>query len=105
MSVFFNGRLLTTPTVETAVYDDGMAAQNAAVGAIPWPLIGHLGFWCAPRRPYGCAAYPCHEVLGGGDLLYAVEKAFSPSAETGAPGAIYIGCRQPGGLGQSDAEQ
>ena len=26
MSVFFNGRLLTTPSVESAIYDAGLAA-------------------------------------------------------------------------------
>lgn len=88
MSVFFNGRLLTTPTVETAVYDDGMAAQSAAVGN-SLALIGPSDSG-APKTPIRMRSIAhAREVLGGGDLLYAVEKAFSPSAETGAPGAIY----------------
>ena len=32
MPVFFNGRLLTTPTVETLVNDGGLAPQSSNIG-------------------------------------------------------------------------
>lgn len=88
MSVFFNGRLLTTPTVETAVYDDGLAPQGIAVGNT-LALIGPADAGI-PKKPIRIRSIAhARETLRGGELLYAVEKAFSPSAELAAPGAIY----------------
>ena len=46
MSVFFNGRLLVTPTVESAIYDYGMAtftdpaAKGADGGIQLWIIAG-----------------------------------------------------------------
>ena len=88
MSVFFNGRLLTTPTVETIVNDGGLAPQSVAIGNT-LALIG-LSQSGIPKRPTVIRSIAhAREVLRGGELLYAVEKAFSPSPDTNAPGTIY----------------
>lgn len=87
MPVFFNGRLLTTPTVETLVYDGGLSPQSATVGN-SLALIG-LAEAGIPKKPTRIRSIAhAREALRGGELLYAVEKAFSPSPETSAPGAI-----------------
>lgn len=87
MPVFFNGRLLTTPTVETLVNDGGLAPQNVAIGN-SLALIG-LSDGGIPQQPTVIRSIAhARQVLRGGELLWAVEKAFAPSADTGAPGRI-----------------
>lgn len=88
MSVFFNGRLLTTPTVETIVNDGGLNPQNATVGN-NLALIG-LCQGGIPKSPTVIRNIAhARQLLRGGELLWAVEKAFAPSADTAAPGTIY----------------
>lgn len=88
MSVFFNGRLLTTPTVETMVNDSGLAPQTTRVGNA-LALIG-LSEAGIPKRPTVIRNIAhARQVLRGGELLFACEKAFAPSAETGSPGVLY----------------
>ncbi|MCK9331451.1 MAG: hypothetical protein M0Q94_16400, partial [Candidatus Cloacimonetes bacterium] len=88
MAVFFNGRLLTTPTVATRIDDSAMANKNLtvennlaiigqSVGGIPQTVI-KLG------NPQEAAEY-----FTSGELVDAIKKAFAPSAETNAPQAIY----------------
>lgn len=87
MAVFFNGRLLTTPTVATAVFDQGMLDRNPATGNT-LAIIG-ISTGGAPNAPlYVHDVNEAREVLKGGDLLRAVEMAFSPSAETAGPQVI-----------------
>ena len=88
MSVFFNGRLLTTPTVETIVNDGGLNPQNPNIGN-SLALIG-LSQGGIPKTPTVIRNIShARQVLRGGELLWAVEKAFSPSTDTNAPGTIY----------------
>lgn len=88
MSVFFNGRLLTTPTIETVVNDGGLNPQSATVGN-SLALLG-LSQGGVPKTPTIIRNIAhARQVLRGGELLWAVEKAFSPSADTNAPGTIY----------------
>jgi hypothetical protein len=88
MSVFFNGRLLTTPTVETIVNDGGLNPQNATVGN-NLALIG-LCQGGIPRSPTVIRNIAhARQVLRGGELLWAVEKAFASSVDVAAPGSIY----------------
>jgi hypothetical protein len=88
MAVFFNGRLLTTPTVATRIDDSAMANKNLtvennlaiigqSVGGIPQTVI-KLG------NPQEAAEY-----FTSGELVDAIKKAFAPSAETNAPQAVY----------------
>lgn len=89
MSVFFNGRLLVTPTSETQVYDEAMLDRNLPVGnAIA--LIGRSKGG-APKTPILLRG-PEHarQVLKDGDLLKAVEKAFAPSSEAAGPSRVTV---------------
>lgn len=88
MSVFFNGRLLTTPTVETIVNDGGLNPQNANIGN-SLALIG-LCQGGIPKSPTVIRNIAhARQTLIGGELLWAIEKAFAPSTDTAAPGTIY----------------
>lgn len=88
MPVFFNGRLLTTPTVETIVNDGGLSPQSASIGNT-LAIIG-LCQGGIPRRPTVMRSIAhARKVLRGGELLWAIEKAFAPSPDTAAPGVIY----------------
>ena len=87
MAVFFDGRLLTTPTVATAVYDQGMLDRNPATGNT-LAIIG-ISTGGVPNDPlYVYDVNEAREALKGGELLRAVEMAFSPSAETAGPQVI-----------------
>lgn len=84
MSVFFNGRLITTPTSASVVNDDAMRNRNIAVGNV-LALIGRSsgGKPKAPLR-FGTPEQAKAELVSG-ELLDAVLKAFDPSSETGGP--------------------
>ncbi len=88
MSVFFNGRLLTTPTVETIVNDGGLNPQNATVGN----NLALLGL-CQGGIPKQATVIRniahARQLLRGGELLWAVEKSFASSVDVAAPGSIY----------------
>lgn len=87
MTVFFNGRLLTTPTVASEVYDQGMLDQQPATGNTLAVIgVSTGGVPTTPLWLYSISQ--AREVLKGGELLRAVEMAFAPSNETAGPQAI-----------------
>lgn len=88
MSVFFNGRLLTTPTVESMVDDSAMFNMNSpritnTVAIIGTALGGKPKTAIVLNSPLDA-----RRKLIGGEGLRAVEKAFAPSAEVGAPARV-----------------
>lgn len=87
MSVFFNGRLLTTPTVASVVDDSGLANKNLTVGNVV-ALVGQS----AGGKPNTALRFgtpsQAKAALRSGDLLTAVLKAFDPSAQTGGPAEV-----------------
>ena len=87
MAVFFNGNLITVPGVASMVNDSGMANQNiqspmnlAIIGSAEG---GEPGTALTFSDPTTAAS-----VLLGGELLTAVQKAFSPSSQTNGPQQI-----------------
>lgn len=90
MSVFFNGRLLVTPTVESAIYDGGMATAFPGRAGNVVCILG-VGEGGAPKTPlFFDSPVTARRVLRGGDLLRALEYAFNPSAETGSPSRVAV---------------
>lgn len=91
MAVFFDGRLIITPTSASAVNDDAMRNQNLSVGNRV-ALIGRS----AGGKPKSALRFgtpdQARAELGSGELLDAVLKAFDPSSETGGPFEV-IGIR------------
>lgn len=89
MAVFFDGQLLVTPTTASTVNDDAMQNQNLTVGNA-LALVGKS----TGGKPKTVLRFGNPEeakaVLRGGELLTAVLKAFSPSAETGAPSVVNV---------------
>jgi hypothetical protein len=84
MATFFDGRLLTTPTVATAVYDQGMLDRNPAVGNT-LAIVG-VSTGGKPNHAHSLTdVSTARKTLSGGVLLRAVEMAFSPSGETAGP--------------------
>lgn len=89
MPVFFNGRLLTTPTVETLVNDGGLAPQSSNIGNV-LTLVG-ISDGGIPKQPTVIRSVAhARQVLRSGELLFACEKALAPSADTNAPGVLMI---------------
>lgn len=87
MSVFFNGRLWTSPAVMSLVDDSAMYNKNPSVGNV-LALVGKSeGGKPHTELRFGSAA-EAREVLRGGELLKAVEKAFDPSSQTGGPTTV-----------------
>lgn len=87
MSLFFNGRLWTTPAVMSMVDDSAMANRNPAVPNV-LALIGACeGGEPLTALPFGSPAEAI-ATLRAGPLLTAVKKAFDPSAETNAPATV-----------------
>jgi hypothetical protein len=87
MSVFFNGRLYTTPTTASAVNDSALANQSLSTGnniAIVGPSSGGV-----PNTPlvYGSPSAAIAGLISG-DLLTAVLKAFNPSNQTNGPAQV-----------------
>lgn len=87
MSVFFNGRIYTTPTTVSAVNDSALANQNLAQAnnlAILGPSAGGK-----PNTPivFGNPTDAIAQLISG-DLLTAVLKAFNPSPQTGGPATV-----------------
>lgn len=81
MSVFFNGRVLVTPAVESTVDDSAMLNNNASTGQV-LALIGRSAGG-QPKTPIHLRS-PAHakQVLRDGEGLRAVELAFAASSET-----------------------
>lgn len=84
MAVFFNGRLIITPTTASVVNDDAMRNQNLSVGNI----VAYVG-----RAAGGKPGVPlrfgspqeAQRMLGSGELLDAVLAGFDPSSQVGGP--------------------
>ena len=87
MSVFFNGRLLVSPTTASVVDDSAMNNKNLSVGNIV-ALVGRS----AGGKPNTALRFgtPSEAVaaLVDGELLTAVLKAFDPSSQTGGPATV-----------------
>lgn len=87
MSIFFNGRLWTTPATMSAVDDSAMYNKNLTVGNV-LALVG-LADGGKPNTALSFGSpSEAEAILKGGDLLTAIRKAFDPSSETGSPTTI-----------------
>lgn len=91
MSVFFNGRLWTTPAVMSVVDDSAMYDRGLTVGNILAVIGRSQGGKPATAMRFGSPS-EARDALISGDLLKAIEKAFDASAQTGSPATI-IGVR------------
>jgi len=103
MSVFFNGRLIVSPTTASVVNDDAMRNQNLTVRQ-RCCLVGRA----AAGKPktalrFGSPQEAQRELVSG-ELLDAVLAAFDPSNETG--GTLHCGgCpREPCHAGVAHAQ-
>lgn len=84
MAVFFNGRLIVTPTTASVVNDDAMRNQNLSVGNVV-ALVGRsAGGKPATALRFGSPQEAQRELVSG-ELLDAVLAAFDPSNQTGGP--------------------
>lgn len=87
MPFFYNGRLWTTPATMSAIDDSAMANTNLSVGNV-LAVIGT----CTGGEPNKALTFGDPSVaaktLRGGELMEAVRRAFSPSAETGGPATV-----------------
>lgn len=87
MSVFFNGRLLISPTTASVVDDSALANKNLTVGNV-LALVGRsTGGKPNTALRFGSPS-EARASLRSGELLDAVLKAFDPSAQTGSPATI-----------------
>jgi hypothetical protein len=87
MSLFYAGRLWTTPAVMSSVNDSAMFNPNTDVGNV----LAVIGQSVAgqPNTPLAfISPEDARTALVSGDLLDAVVRAFDPSAETSAPATI-----------------
>jgi hypothetical protein len=84
MSVFFGGRLLTSPVTASVVDDSALANRNLSVGNVV-ALVGRsVGGAPNTALRFGSPS-EARAALVDGELLTAVLKAFDPSAQTGGP--------------------
>ena len=100
MSVFFNGRLITTPTSASVVNDDAMRNQNLSVGNVV-ALVGRSAGGKPKTALRFASPQDAVRALVSAELLDAVLKAFDPSTETGGPFEVVAVRVQPavqGGL-------
>lgn len=84
MAVFFDGRLITTPTTASVVNDDAMRNQNLGVGNVAVMVGRSAGGKPKTALRFG-SPEQAKDVLVSGELLEAVLAAFDPSQETGGP--------------------
>jgi hypothetical protein len=91
MSVFFNGRKLTTPQSASLLDDSGMFNPNISVGNVA-ALIGRAnGGEPFTALRFGSAAEAAAALKGDDVLLKAIEKCFDPSSElTGPQSLVFI---------------
>ena len=87
MPVFFNGRLWVTPAVMSLVDDSRMYNKNLSVGNVLC-IIGRSEGGKPLSPIYLSSPYEAKEVLRGGELLKACEKAFDPSPQTVGPSHV-----------------
>lgn len=87
MPVFFAGQLWITPATISTVDDSAMANQNLSVGNV----VAFIGTSTGgqPNTPlrFGSPSEAA-ATLQSGELLTAVQKAFSPSDEVGGPDTV-----------------
>ena len=87
MSVFFGGRLLTTPATASVVDDSGLANKNLSVGNVVALIGTSVGGQPNTALRFGNPSQ-AKAVLRDGELLTAVMKAFDPSSQTGGPSEV-----------------
>ena len=87
MTVFFGGRLLTTPTTASVVDDSGLANQNLTVGNVA-AFIGRSSGGAPNTALRFGTPDEAKAALISGELLTAVLNAFNPSADTGGPSEV-----------------
>lgn len=87
MTVFFNGRLFTSPAVATKIDDTAMANKGLTV-PMTLALIGRANSG-EPQTAHSIAnPAQARELFQSGELLKAIELAFAPSPETYGPQEI-----------------
>lgn len=91
MAVFFNGRLIVSPTTASVVNDDAMRNQNLSVGNIAAFVGRSAGGKPKTALRFGSPQEAIDELVSG-ELLDAILAAFDPSSETGGPAEV-IGLR------------
>lgn len=94
MSVFFDGRQITTPTTASAVDDSAMNNKNLTVGNVAAFVGVSQGGKPKTALRFGSPA-EAKATLISGDLLNAVLAAFDPSAQTGSPTTVVAVPVQP----------
>lgn len=87
MTVFFDGKLLNTPTTASAVNDDAMLNQNLSVGNVI-AYIGEATGGESMKILSFSNPNAAKQALVGGELCDAVVAAFAPSTQTGAPQTV-----------------
>ncbi len=87
MSVFFNGRLITSPATASVVDDSALANQNLSVGNLLAVVGRSVGGAPNTALRFGSPS-EAKAALVDGELLTAVLKAFDPSAQTGGPATV-----------------
>ncbi len=87
MPVFFDGRLLVSPTTASKVDDSAMANKNLTVGNVVAFIGRSLGGKPNTALRFGTPS-EAEAVLVEGELLDAVRAAFDPSPETNAPQSV-----------------
>lgn len=92
MSVFFNGRLIKSPSVESQVYDGELANTYPQSAGNVVAIIG-TSMGGKPKTVLGFDnPVRARQELVSGELLDGIEATFSASPETGAPARV-IGVR------------
>jgi hypothetical protein len=87
MAVFFNGRLIVSPTTASVVNDDAMRNQNLSVGNVV-ALVGRSSAGKPKTALRFGSPQEAQRELVSGELLDAVLAAFDPSAQTGGPAQV-----------------
>lgn len=87
MAVFFNGRLLVSPTTASVVNDDAMRNANLTVGNVVAVLGRSAGGKPKSALRFG-SPQEARDMLVSGELLTAVMAAFDPSSETNGPSQV-----------------
>lgn len=87
MSVFFNGRLLTSPVTASVVDDSALANRNLGVGNVLAVIGRSVGGAPNTALRFGSPS-EAKAALIDGELLTAINKAFDPSAQTGGPTTV-----------------
>lgn len=87
MPVFFNGRLFTTPTTQSAVEDSALANRNLTVGNI-LAIVGAARGGKPKEVQRFAGPVAARKALRSGDAAKAVQKAFDPSPQTSAPAEV-----------------